>query len=130
MNRNDVIKGLECCSQGRNGADAECGSCPYVENALECKEVLIADALEYINESDDVRAFYVEKLDDMLAELKDRPDVVRCGECMYFSDLTDVGKGMLCTYHSEYGIDMELRCCFYTHPDGYCAWGERVEEDG
>ena len=50
MNRNDVIKGLQCCSQWHNGADAGCGSCPYIENTLECKETLAADALEYISE--------------------------------------------------------------------------------
>jgi len=51
MNRNDVIKGLQCCSQGRNGADAECGSCPYNNNSMDCGENLMADALELVKRS-------------------------------------------------------------------------------
>ena len=129
MNKSDMIKGLQCCSQGRNGADAECGSCPYVENTLECKEVLITDALEYINESDEIRAFYVEKLDDMLAELKDRPNVVRCGECIYFNDLTDLGQGMFCAYHSVEDYEGGYEHYFYITPEAYCAWGERRDVD-
>ena len=65
MNRNDVIEGRQCCSQGRNGADAECGNCPYNNNSMECGENLMADALEYI---------------------RSIPDIVRCGKCRMRSD--------------------------------------------
>ena len=56
MNRNDVIKSLECCSQGIGGADEECSRCPYSDNGYDCSSRLMADALEYIK-------FYVEKMD-------------------------------------------------------------------
>ena len=52
MEREKVIEGLECCSQGRNGADAECGICPYNNNSMDCNENLMADALELIKALD------------------------------------------------------------------------------
>ena len=130
MNRNDVIKGLQCCSQGMNYADMECSKCPYKEtnDDYDCSNLLMADALEYINESDEIRAFYVEKLDDILAELKDRPNVVRCGECIYFDDMTELGQGMICTYHSIDDYEGGYEHYFYTAKEGYCAWAERGEE--
>ena len=120
MNRNDMIKGLQCCSQGRNGADAECGSCPYIENTLECKETLAADALEYIQRSEEVRADLVERMDELLATVKDMPDVVRCCECIH-SEAWYADK-RLCSLWDEDGIDV--------FNDGFCNYGTRGEENG
>ena len=85
MNRNDVIKGLECCTQGINYADRECGDCPYAWMS-ECDTNLMIDALEYIHRSEEARKMLVEKGDEMLQTLKDLPDVVRCGDCRKRND--------------------------------------------
>ena len=54
MDGERVIKGLECCAQGRNDADAECGSCPYNDNSIDCGENLMADALELLKAQEPV----------------------------------------------------------------------------
>ena len=127
--REKVIKGLECCKQGVNFADAVCGECPYRDGTDECIAILMADALEYIKESDDIRAFYVEKMDMLLAELKDRPDVVRCCECKY-AHLTYAGEVKYCDRISMPDDEGDYGYALYLPGDFYCACGERMEENG
>lgn len=49
MKRAEVIKGLECCKQGVNLADARCGSCPYADR-VDCDKRLMADALDQLKQ--------------------------------------------------------------------------------
>lgn len=48
VDREKVIKGLECCTQGVNGADPICSECPYNENKMDCDYDMMADALELL----------------------------------------------------------------------------------
>ena len=60
----------------------------------------------------------------------DAVPVVRCRDCLYFCDMSDMGKTDQCTYHSVMGADGEIENMFYTTPEAYCAWGERRDDDG
>ena len=122
MNRNDVIKGLECCL---NGDDlGHCDDCPYNTNSIHCDDKLIADALEYIQHSEEVRADLVERMDGLLAAVKDFPDVVRCCECRWGrptkSDRYCCHNTQSPVFDSERTLDKNW----------FCASGERREQDG
>lgn len=57
-----------------------------------------------------VRKILVEFADDLLAELKERVEVVRCKDCKYVKDTR--------------GCSMKG----FIHADSYCSYGERREE--
>ena len=59
----------------------------------------------------------------------DAVPVVRCKDCLYFCDMSNMGKGYQCSYHSVIRSDGELENIFYTAPEAYCAWGERRDGD-
>ena len=112
MNRNDVIKGLECCIwKEENG---KCEQCPYHIALCVNKDAyqLKTDALEYIHRSEEARKMLVEKGDEMLQTLKDLPDVVRCGDCRKRSD------GGFCS-------DLEL----FVGTEFFCANGKRKDSE-
>lgn len=59
----------------------------------------------------------------------DRVSVVRCRDCVYFNDMSDMDKPSFCALHSDHEDDGDV-CArlFYTNPDGYCAWGDRCDD--
>ena len=48
MDREKVIKGLECCIYGPGGSMSRCDSCQYNDCSSECDNMLKADALELL----------------------------------------------------------------------------------
>lgn len=122
MNRNDLLKGLECCKQGVGYADGDCMICPY-NGPYDCFHTLAGDALEYIHNSEEARKLLVEEADLMLATLKDLPDVVRCGDCQHCYFASNRVKAEQSYACSEHGFNVT--------PDWFCADGKRKEkEDG
>lgn len=78
--------------------------------------------------------YYLGGLCDVIDEIKDTAavdavPVIRCQDCLYFCDMSDMGKGYQCSYHSVMGPDGEIENMFYTAPEAYCAWGERRDKD-
>ena len=54
----------------------------------------------------------------------ERVDVVRCRDCKYWNDMSDLGKSSYCELHSFYPVNGDEHI-FYTGPDGYCSGAER-----
>lgn len=96
--REKTIKGLECC-----GTNRSCIGCPYVGELFDgCYGACIS----YLNR-------------DALELLKEQPDIVRCGECKYYSNGFCYNPN---TFDDE-------KTCGNTVPDWFCADGKRRNQD-
>ena len=75
--------------------------------------------------SEEARHILVEFADDLLAELKEKVEVVRCKDCKYW-ELCDEEDGI------SYGQCMHPSCVIsntvFLNEDWYCADGERKKE--
>jgi len=60
-----------------------------------------------------------------------RVNVCRCRDCVYFNDMSDMGKSSFCDLHTDHsdGVEFEEARLFYTNPDGYCAWGDKCDDN-
>ena len=68
MDREKVIKGLECCIRHGENAEVGCGrkdECPYEQNGLKCWLDLNRDALSLLKEQDRIIKQY-QKADSFL----------------------------------------------------------------
>lgn len=65
-----------------------------------------------------------------VVKISDRVDVIRCKNCLYFNDMSDIGKSSFCWLHSDHSEDDGDGRLFYTNPDGYCAWADINEMAG
>ena len=65
-----------------------------------------------------------------VVKTSDRIDVIRCCDCIYFNDMSDLGKSSYCELHTNHSIDEVNELYFYTQPNGYCAWADRNELKG
>ena len=97
MDREKVIKGLECCQQGFDCAE----DCPYL---MDCNDLM--------------KPMFIELAKDALALLKEQPEIVRCKdckECYFASNRIQSEQTFACGKH---GIDVT--------PDWFCADGGKV----
>lgn len=67
----------------------------------------------------------VRVLEAAAKEIADAAPVVRCKDCLYFCDMSEMGKTDLCSFHSEIGPCGEIQSPFYTIPEAFCAWSEQ-----
>lgn len=65
--------------------------------------------------------------DGLEVRFKEPRELVMCKNCLYFCDMSDMGKTDQCSYRSVMGPDGEIQFTFYTIPEAYCAWAERRE---
>ena len=85
MNREDVIKGLECCKKGAELNDGyipvirDCAECPYLREKVPCTRALARDALALIKEQKHGRWIGLEY--DGYADGYPVYDVWECSEC-------------------------------------------------
>ncbi len=81
IDREKVIKGLECCSQMSGYV---CQKCPY---ASDCNDLsagiphLASDALELLKEQQETIASFQGTIYKLNAELEKQPEVIQCGDC-------------------------------------------------
>jgi hypothetical protein len=111
MDREKVIKALECCKR-KDGN--ECKVCPYTESAY-CTEDMSTEALVLLKE----QKAYIEHLEEM-NEKYGYINIVRCKdckECYFASNRIQREQTFACGKH---GIDVTQ--------DWFCADGERREE--
>ena len=95
MDRDNVIKALECCKR-KDGN--ECRVCPYTESEY-CTEDMVTDALDL---------------------LKDQPQIVRCKDCKHLIDHHGfMDDGYCRKMREDYCIK------FKPNADWFCAVGER-----
>ena len=137
MDRENVIKGLEACSQG------ECTTvCPY-HNTPRCSVVILEDALALLNDQEDMtEAFnetvercrkYMEKCGaipmpkekrlffaDGKGNITPLPEIVRCKDCKH---------GQYEEWDNGECVDKTVYCDGYGihKPDWFCADGEHAE---
>lgn len=64
MERTEIIKALECCSD----PTLWCDDCPYDKKSLGCKNALIADALALIKEQQEELTYCYDKLTELEKE--------------------------------------------------------------
>ena len=101
VERDRVIKGLECCSAM---CGAACRECPYNDECMDVVDSgvahLAANALEL---------------------LKEQLSIVRCKDCKYHSEkyLHANGHEYVVCWHDGYGI--------HKLADGFCNYGERKD---
>ena len=93
MDREKVIKALECCIIDPNGLeDCKMNGCPYIKEAEEteedeslyCQTCLFADALALLKERE-TQKFFV----DESGKITPLPVVVRCRDCKYWKSESD-----------------------------------------
>ena len=128
MDREKVIKGLECCCEHIKGMN--CDNCPYDEEQTEinqCTSALAYDALELLKEQE----AEIEKLTRYINGFsRDAIPVVRCKDCKHRPTQTEPGK-------EGFTLDFPDAMCpcgcedgyysWYPKDDWFCAYGERAE---
>lgn len=55
MDRDKVIKGLECCVKESEGYEEQCGECPYGAKGGGCIDRLLADTITMLKEQEKKR---------------------------------------------------------------------------
>ena len=103
--REKTLKGLEHCAN-----EQDCRGCPYFSQ------------LFFEQVDGEFTGYKCKCLADVLALLKEQPDVVRCKDCRC-GDWSRNGKGekMILCYNGDTGIEDG-----YLHePDWFCAEGKR-----
>lgn len=112
IDREKVVKGLECCCGG-----GMCyHGCPYheVSQSVEgCTSQLASDALELLKEQQETISSFQGTICKLNAALKEQSEIVRCGECKYYREGFCYNPN---TYETTGGN---------TVPDWYCADGKR-----
>ena len=107
MDRDKVIKGLECCVKESEGYIEQCGECPYGANCG-CIDRLLADTITLLKEQDKK----VEQLNRYINGFsRDAMPVVRCEDCKHWEQSNGH-----CPFNS-----------IFTNADWYCADGEYKE---
>lgn len=111
IDREKVIKGLqierECVSRN---CDRDCGKCDLVQD----RDWLLSvydDALALLEEQKSVIEALKSDLDETLAVLGEKPEIVRCKGCKHWDEEYD---GHCAMNH------------IFTTPDFYCADGEKA----
>ncbi len=97
-NKEKVIKGLECCAAMSGD---ECRVCPYEH---ECRDTDLPYGMSHL-------------AGDAFILLQVQPDIIRCKDCKYVEDYTDIyddDRGYKCLKHQE-----------YHSADWFCADAER-----
>ena len=122
MDREKVIKGLECCVCGDTSA---CERCGYIDdgcldNPYIFKTAIMCDALELLKAQNEI-------IDDLRCKpltVKDLPDVVRCCECKYGKSIQDADahEYIQCTNREYPAANIET---WPLELDWFCAGGER-----
>lgn len=101
----EFIKRMKDCANGNN-----CESCPYQYEGLTetetCKEDLIYDAAE--------------EFERLYSRIPSKGELVRCGECKYYSKYRCPNDMMLWTHICALG-------CGTCGEDWFCADGERKD---
>lgn len=98
----------------------------YMDEHEEVQEVIdSAPTVDVVNKekyetSQEVREILVEFADDLLAELKERLEVVRCKDCKYSKHLKQ--------YPKVSTLKCTLTDAVYL-ADDFCSYGERKNED-
>lgn len=86
VDRQKVLKGLECCLKSWNGAcDPECPyNCECRMNA-EVFQTVMRDALELLKEQQETIASFQGTIYKLNAELEKQPEIIQCGDCQCMS---------------------------------------------
>lgn len=117
IDREKVIKGLECCASMDGSV---CRECPYSSECVTGEATyqtgtahLAADAISILKEQESVIEALKSDLNETLSVLGEQPDIVRCKDCKY------------CEYPNA-----EKEWCKKGHLHGnaknwFCADGER-----
>lgn len=117
IDRDKVIKGLECLTQRKEPTVNPCRDCGYINrpNFAICVKDVASDALVLLKEQESVIEALKSDLDETFAMLGDQPEIVRCKDCKH------------CEYPSA-----EKEWCKKGHLHGnaenwFCADAERKE---
>ena len=121
IDREKVIKGLECCIRHGENAEVGCGrkdECPYEQNGLKCWLDLNRDALAMLKERE-TQKFFV----DESGKITPLPVVVRCKDCknVCMCDTSEIFPG----------ISIYAKCTLTDKvhkPEWFCADGVKRDE--
>ena len=117
IDRDKVIKGLECLTQRKEPTVNPCRDCGYINrpNFAICVKDVASDALVLLKEQDSVIEALKSDLDETLAVLGEYAEIVRCRDCV----------------HAEpERVEEEIWCpvtCSLRSMDWFCADGERKD---
>lgn len=130
MDREKVIKGLECCSNSQKNR-CEANSCPYWVSECCCIDDMLNDALALLKEQQQQIWEFQDQVEYLMDKQKEQkflvdsdgkitplPVVVRCKDCIYGKHEKNESTGnewIYCGHHRE------------NRPkDWFCASGSRI----